>query len=66
MRPIAKRNKQKRLQIGERIFKIIFEEILYSRTAKINEDTKAVLISGCSTERITKLIANNYRRRKYN
>lgn len=66
MRPSTKRNKQKRLQIGERIFKIIFEEILYSRTAKMNEDTKAVLISVYSTERITKLIANNYRRRKYN
>lgn len=55
----------KRLQIGERIFKIILNEISQSYNSKLNKSMTAVLISGHSADKIVKLIANNYRRRIY-
>lgn len=61
----AKASKPKRLQIGERVFAIIKEEI---ENVVVNAhpglDVVSV-ISGQATIRILKIVQNNYRRRIY-
>lgn len=55
--PVSLKSYPKRFQLGERVFAIILEEI-----KKTPLDAR--LFAGLCTDRIVKIVQNNYRRRR--